>query len=161
MEFRRALDYDNVLVSKCGIFKLISGKLLKGHISIKGYKCLSVRVEGKLRTRKAHRLIWEAWVSKIPEGMQINHIDGNKLNNDLNNLEVVTQKENNIHAIKLGLRGAIGHENPNSKLSTLDVKNIRKSYVGKYGQIRSLAKQFNVTPEQISNIIHRKSWGHI
>jgi hypothetical protein len=52
----------------------------------------------------AHRVIWEAFNGEIPDGFQINHIDGNKANNQLTNLELVTPSENIRHAIQISLK---------------------------------------------------------
>src|ERR1044072_3133814 len=52
-----------------------------------------------------HRLIYTLFIGIIPEGMEINHIDGDKLNNKVNNLEALTPTENMRHAIRIGLKG--------------------------------------------------------
>lgn len=68
-----------------------------------GYKLLIIRTKEKCFSRKIHRLIVEAFIGEIPEGLCVNHKDGNKANNNLDNLEVVTHLENMRHAYKLGL----------------------------------------------------------
>lgn len=62
----------------------------------------------------AHRLIWERVHGPVPEGMQINHINGNKLDNRIANLEVVTPSRNTLHAYELGLACAKGEKNGRS-----------------------------------------------
>ena len=65
-----------------------------------------------------HSLIWETFVGDIPKGLQINHIDGNKSNNRLSNLELVTPAENIHHAYKIGLKtGNSAETNSMAKLS--------------------------------------------
>lgn len=60
-----------------------------------GYKCVELsNADKKLRKHLVHRLVWKTFVGPIPEGMQINHKDENKSNNSLENLEVVTPKQN-------------------------------------------------------------------
>lgn len=59
----------------------------------------------------AHRMIWESVYGPIPEGLQINHINGDKTDNRLENLDLVTQSENILHAYRLGLMRADGPHN--------------------------------------------------
>lgn len=74
-----------------------TNKCLKGKISTVGYREYCLRIDGKKKTFLAHRLVWEAFKHEVPE--VINHIDGNKLNNNLENLENVSYRDNNIKAI--------------------------------------------------------------
>lgn len=59
----------------------------------------------------AHRLIWEAVNGPIPDGLQINHKNGIKHDNRIENLELVTQSENAKHAYRIGLQSASGDHN--------------------------------------------------
>ena len=75
----------------------------------KGYLYLDLRSKNaKYKCPKVHRLIMNAFVGEEND-KQINHIDGNKENNNLNNLEYVTNKENRIHAIQNGLKNEINY----------------------------------------------------
>lgn len=70
-----------------------------------------------------HRLLWETWIDKIPFGLEINHIDGNKKNNNLHeNLEVISRRENYLHSYYNDLRPV----SKNGKIKEEDVKEIRK-----------------------------------
>ena len=72
-----------------------------GSVSFYGYWC--VNIGGK--SIAAHRILYETWVGQIPEGMTINHKSGVKLQNTIENIEVMTQSENSKHASDvLGLR---------------------------------------------------------
>ena len=77
--------------------KGINEKSLKQFISIKGYYRVNLCWNSKHKTYYVHRLIWEAFNGPIPKGLQINHKDENKLNNCLNNLEVVTPQYNTMY----------------------------------------------------------------
>lgn len=59
-----------------------------------GYKQIKLRLNGKRYNRYVHRLVWEAFNGPIPENFEINHIDHDKSNNKLSNLELVTHSEN-------------------------------------------------------------------
>lgn len=78
----------------------------------KSYKnYIQVRIEGKLTL--AHRIIWENLKGPIPDGLEINHINGKKDDNRLDNLELVTHKDNVRHAKRTGLTPRItSHERP-------------------------------------------------
>ena len=73
----------------------------------KGYKYIDLKhTNSILRCPKVHRLIMLAFVGP-QNGMQINHKDGNKSNNQLSNLEYVTQEENRTHALDNGLKDEV------------------------------------------------------
>lgn len=88
----------------------IYGKRLKrviGRINGRGY----VEISSAGMVGLAHRMIWESVHGPIPQGMQINHINGIKTDNRIVNLELVTPSENTKHAYRLGLRRADGEFN--------------------------------------------------
>lgn len=69
-----------------------------------------------------HRLVFLAWSGPIPEGMQVDHIDGDKLNNSIENLELVSPSENTKRAVANGLwRSRKGKLNPNSRVRKYEV----------------------------------------
>ena len=64
-------------------------------LNTRGYQFVRIwNSDKKYRTHYVHRLVWETFVGPIPEGLQINHKDENKCNNSLENLEVMTPKQN-------------------------------------------------------------------
>jgi hypothetical protein len=87
-------------------------KILNPHTESNGYKGVKIRYENteKRKTVLVHWLVARAFIRK-PEGKcEINHIDGNKTNNKVENLEWVTSKENIEHAVKNGLFKPFGKE---------------------------------------------------
>ena len=94
--------------------------------------------------------------------MQINHIDGNKLNNHIDNLEWCTAKENTIHAYNNGLakfKDQDGIKNTSSKLTIEQVNEIRKN--GKYDSYENISKQYNVSRSTIENVLKNKTYKDI
>lgn len=76
---------------------------LKPQVHNKGYLRVYLSKNGKVSKKYIHRLVAETFIPNPNNLPQVNHIDGNKKNNNVNNLEWVTSKENIIHAFKTGL----------------------------------------------------------
>ena len=77
--------------------------LLSSHLR-NGYREVAlIDSNGRRTCVGIHRLVASAFLGSIPEGMQVNHIDGNRLNNIIENLEIVTPRENCLHAYRCGL----------------------------------------------------------
>ena len=107
-----------------------------------------------------HRLVAEAFLDKpeFEDQINVNHKDGNKLNNSFENLEWVNHQENNAHARRTGLNKNFGSRCHQSKLEEFDVLAIRKLVsMGRISQAR-LARAYGVTPMVLSNILTGKSW---
>ena len=80
--------------------RIIRERILKPSMDrSNGYYQIKLSKNGKLKTFKIHKLVIEHFLNKISKGLVVNHIDGNKLNNNINNLEICTQKDNIRHAI--------------------------------------------------------------
>lgn len=87
----------------------------------------------------------------------VNHIDGNKINNKISNLETVTRSENTLHAMKTGLLNLKGENHPWSKLKEKNISKIRKDYKNGVSQ-GNLAKKYGVSQATIFDVIHKKTW---
>ena len=72
------------------------------NIGGKGYLRLTMQISGRLHSVQAHRVVWTYLRGPIPDRLQINHKDKDKTNNDISNLEIVTNQENMDHAWSLG-----------------------------------------------------------
>lgn len=81
-----------------------TGRILKTHVDTHGYYQLTVRKNKQQIPVKVHRLVAEAFYPDADRSLDVNHIDGDKLNNTSENLEFCTRQENIIHAFKMGLR---------------------------------------------------------
>ena len=137
-----------------------TNKYLKGAINSKGYLKVELHLNKKIKKFFVHRLVAEYFVENPLNKEQVNHIDGNKLNNNMNNLEWVTNQENRNHAIKNNLtKNLCGEEAPWSKLTKKDVIFIRSEYDKKETfNAKKLSKKFKVSTSQILLVAKRKSW---
>jgi hypothetical protein len=150
-------DYTDYYITEDGrIFK--NDKELRPSITNKGYKTYRSYIKGIRKHISIHRAVAELYVENVNNKPQVNHIDGNKLNNHYTNLEWVTNQENRNHAITNGLH-IKGEESPNSKFKEEDIKFMRENY-GKFSY-SELAKQFNTNSSRIWKIVNYKTWKHI
>ena len=117
------------------------------------------KLDGSKRTFRVHRLVMMAFnpVENMDE-LEVNHIDGNKKNNKLENLEWCTASENQIHAFKTGLnKSRRGEESNFSKLTNDDVKKVFELREEGFLQ-REIAEIVGCTKSNISCILRGKSW---
>ena len=93
-----------------------------------GYKCVNIyNADKKCSGHFVHRLVWKAFVGPISEGMEINHKDENKTNNSLENLEIVTHKQNNNYGTR-SIRAALPQMKPIAKID-IATNEILKKYL--------------------------------
>lgn len=127
-----------------------NGRIIKPQLNGKGY--LRVSIGGKLQF--VHRLVAEKYIPNPENKEQVNHKDGNKLNNSVENLEWTTNKENRKHAVKNRLH-LCGNDCPWSVLTQADVDFIRSNH----GMtIKELCEKFNVHRSTISDVLHYRTW---
>jgi len=104
-----------------------------------------------------HRLVGIAFIPNTHNKPCINHKDGNKQNNYVDNLEWCTHSENMKHAFKIGLRNQQGNNSPNHKLNKNDVLIIRDLYL--YGNSQNkISKIYGVSRSCIEHIVNRINW---
>ncbi len=73
------------------------------HSQPNGYLAVNIVVEGKRKRVLAHRLLWENLVGEIPKGLQLDHIDGDRENNSLDNLRLCTPRLNQLYRKEAGV----------------------------------------------------------
>jgi len=140
-----------------------SGRERKLRINNSGYPYVMLCKDGKKLNCKVHRLVAQTFLENTENKETVNHIDGNKTNNNVDNLEWATRSENTQHAFANGLINIKGEQNHNSKLTKFKVIEIRERRVTnpKLWTQSKLAKEYGVDRSQISRIIHRKTWAHV
>lgn len=104
MEKRAIVGFSNYTISNTGIVENIkTGLVLKQFRNVYGYPGVKLSNLGIMKSLNIHRLVGIAFIEPIVGSNQINHIDGNKENNNVENLEWVSSRENHLKAYALGL----------------------------------------------------------
>ncbi|PZQ55753.1 MAG: HNH endonuclease [Novosphingobium pentaromativorans] len=136
-----------------------AGSILKASLR-NGYPFVQLCRDGVRTSTSIHRLVAEAFIGPCPTGKCVNHIDANRQNNRINNLEYVTQTENVEHAYALGLRDARGSGNGQALLTESDVRAIRDGCTRR-GDQTALARRYGVSPSTIRDIVKGRTWQHV
>lgn len=123
-----------------------------GRVCCRGY----IEVSDGRNTYRAHRMIWQHVNGQIPDGMEINHKNGIKTDNRIENLELVTKSENALHAYKTGLSKRSGAMNGRAKLDEIAVRIIKASK----HKTSVLAVAFGVSVPTICHIRAGRTWAN-
>lgn len=151
-------------ISRCGqqVYNVKTGRFLKMSPSGHGlYFSVQLWKDGVSSRKFVHVLVAEAFICVRPKGKQVNHRDGDKYNNCVENLEWATCSRNNKHAYDIGLRfGMVGEEHPMARVNENEVRIIRKRH--KDGEtLQSIADAYGVAMTTIHAITQRRSWANV
>ena len=153
---RKYLDTKYFISENGDVLNSTSGRMLKHQDNGNGYKKVIMTNKGVQIQRYVHRLVAELYIPCIKNKNQVNHIDGDKNNNSLSNLEWVNNSENQIHAHKTGLKKS-GNKIWNGKFSAEDLAKIKD--LDAKGMKRCLiAKEMNCSKSTISDILNNKRY---
>ncbi len=125
---------DRYIMYPDGTKKLFKGKIQKKTINSTGYVYYDLYVNCKRKRFLAHMIVYISFVSEYDRKLDINHIDCNKTNNNINNLELTTRSENMIHAL-------------NNNLLNKTINSATKHYI-KIGEIsyslKEISRKYNL-----------------
>lgn len=134
-------DFYGYKVSSCGQVFNLDGTIKKTFLAGKGYRCFSVYKEGKKTNYLVHRAVAVLFIPNDKNLDEVNHIDGNKENNDISNLEWCTSGQNIKHAFTNGL-----HHQPRKPVKMFDKDGLLLKV---FLSIREAAKQVGVNESSI------------
>lgn len=179
-EWRECPDYPEYSVSSKGRVRrdVARGGRAPGGLILKAQIHCYVRIrltnDHGPRTRYVHRLVAFAFLGPQPEGKeQVNHINGIKTDNRVENLEWASPQDDADHRVRMGLivrgpdhsarlrlRDMKGESNPTSKLTVNQVREIRRRYAaGETG--RDLGRIFGIAQTGVSKMVNRLTWKHV
>lgn len=155
------LEYKGVEVSSIGRIRKAANKSKKERILTEFpkdrdgyYRCSVQKLDGTWTSQPVHRLVAKAFIPRTENKDVVNHIDGNRTNNRIENLEWVTPKENVIHSFKFGSRKTCKQVPKRTILTDFQVSQIGK--LRELYTVNQIAKLFNIEYQSLKNIIHKK-----
>jgi len=151
---KKYLDTNYLVFENGDIINQKTNKKLKPQNNGNGYLKVTLTIEGKQVQKYVHRLVAELYL--LDKSIQVNHIDGDKSNNHISNLEWVTNSENQKHAHRIGLKKN-GNKLWNGKFSQEDINSIKKMDLEGVKR-KDIAIHFNCSKSTISDILNGKRY---
>lgn len=124
----------------------LTGKILVGDINSTGYRRVILYYNGQKKRYFVHKLVAIHFCDGYSEELIVNHIDGNKLNNESTNLEWVTRSENDIHAFNNNLRDIVNRKR------VAKIHKVTNEILDVYDSIEDAMLQNGITSNNISSV---------
>lgn len=158
-------EYPRYIVTSFGrVYSLNTKRFLKQHKNRGGYFIVNMCIAGlKPRNARVHRLVAKAFLEEISaDKPDVNHIDGNKENNRIENLEWSNKSLNGFHAHKLGLNVCNpqkGSKHGMAQLTDEDVRAIRELRLTLSN--KEISIKYNISSTQVWRIVTKRNWRHL
>ncbi len=156
--------YEDYLISNIG--NVISKKKIKHLLLTKckdnyGYYVVALFSNNKRKTLKVHRLVALNFIDNPYDKETVNHINGIKTDNRVENLEWCTSAENTYHANKTGLTNIKGENHIKSVTNEKTVVKLRERYKNSNLNYRQIGEEFSLNQSTVRDIVKRRTWKHI
>ena len=143
-KWKNIKEASNYEVSNTGLVRnKTTNKILKGRLSKSGYLQVSIKIDetGKFSNRYIHRLVAEAFIPNPDNLPQVNHKDGNRANNNVDNLEWVTCSQNTKHSYDVLNHGHWAYQIICNETGEM------------FNSVKEAAIHYNVAAPQLSNVL--------
>ncbi len=162
--WKQSKDVQRLEVSNCGNIRCYKTKRTWYTKPDKlGYICGQYRIDGKIYSFKVHRLVAIEFVDNPLQLVEVNHIDGNKENNNASNLEWCTRSHNVQHAFDLGLKTGMKGVSNGRAILTEDIVIAVCEYFAESptNTPKKASEKFQISIQQASKIRAKLAWKHI
>ena len=146
---------DRYITQSNGFRYLCKGKNLTPHKEKNGYLRVGIAIDLKRKPKSIHRLVAEAFIPNPENKPTVNHENGIKTDNRVENLTWMTNQEQTGHSISEGLQLLKGSSNPNAKLSDKEREEIVDIYAKGGISQKDIAKTYGVSQICISRVVRK------
>ena len=108
-------------------------------------------MDGKRQQKYVHRVVAETFISGIPSGYVVNHIDGDRLNNRSDNLEIVSASENNLHSYRKLMRTTNCHGGFHRRIVVENIITKQRLY---FTSVEAASRELELSPTQIRRYLN-------
>lgn len=157
----RVRSLDHVVPHSNGTHRTQRGRIRRLARHRQGYLQVVLCKAGKRATLYVHRLVATVFLGECPPAHEVNHVNGDKSDNRVENLEYCTHSQNMMHADEQGLRQVAGTACHFSKLTEDDVREIRRLHKQTDISQRAIARRFGVSHVTVGCILRGTAWTHI
>jgi len=148
------------ITNRSRVVNLENKTLIKPKIDAGGYWRVTVQKDGEKFERRVHRLVALYFIPNPNNLPQVNHIDGDKSNADINNLEWVTPKENSEHASRTGLL-RVGEEHSSARITEEQARSILADFNSGMTVSEVRKKHTYASKSIVEKICWRQRWKHL
>jgi hypothetical protein len=141
-----------------GTTKALPGREMCRTANSKGYLYVSLSRPGARKSARVHRLVAEAFIPNPERKAEVNHIDGNRANPRLDNLEWTTRSENQAHSARV--LGTVKLPKK-TKLTEEQVADIRRLHRPMEFGYKRLARLYDINATTVRQILSREIWAHL
>ena len=149
---------EGYLISDCGkVWSEKTNRIVKSGVNKPGYEYVNLRFKNKTKNFSISRLVYSAFKTNIPEGYVVDHVNENKLDNRIQNLRILSKKENTL-ASKKSMKRRNKHGFKFNETEIGEIKWLLENTKLKKKQIASI---YNMSNSHISSISNGSKWSHI
>ena len=156
MEMKEIKEYPNYFITDDGrVWSKNRNKFLSLNPNTQGYLKVSLWKDGKPTTKPVHRLVAETFIPNPNNFSQVNHKDENKLNNNVDNLEWVSPRENNLHYYQ-EIKKKVKEKKQFEKSIPVIQYDLQHNKIAEYNSMSQAHKATGVSVTQIARCIHKE-----
>lgn len=130
------------------------------HDNGRGYLNVRLRKDSRGNVKYIHRLVAETFISNLENKQEVNHKNGDKSDNRVENLEWCSPEENREHAIRTGLMAFEGENNGMAKFSQQTILELRKEFELGDKTRKELSEKYGISLTHTRSIINKSRWNH-